>query len=105
MFTHNKVQEVSLDGLPRLVVLSENSEILPSEAIPADIFPIIEEVFEGCSPQFLKNLWLQLWAREMRTLSDFNKPQAMTLLSQAIKLAVRQDGLSVIQKIKEQQNG
>lgn len=104
-FTSSTEQEVIIDGLPRLVKISEDQYISADEAIPADIFPIIEEVFEGCSPEFLKNLWRQLWARDIRKLSDFNKPQVMNLLTQAIKLAVKQDGLSILQKVKEQSDG
>lgn len=105
MFTDGVEQEVIINGLPRLVKMPEDQYVSVDEAIPADIFPIIEEVFEGCSPEFLGNLWRQLWVRGIRKLSDFNKPQAMNLLTQAIKLAVKQDGLSVLRKVKEQSNG
>lgn len=100
----NSTQEVTIDGLPRLIYTPTNATVRPEEAIPADVFPVIEEVFEGCSNEFLRNLWLYLWARNLRTLVDFNNPKTMELLTQAIKLALKQDGLSVIKRIKELQN-
>jgi hypothetical protein len=99
------IKEVTIDGIPRLVYMPSNDAIDPKEAIPADIFPILEEIYEGCSPRFLENLWVFLWSRKIRCADDFENPQAMQLVSQAIKLAIKHDNLSILQKVKEYQNG
>ena len=101
----NSVREVTINGLSRLVYGSTTESFQAEEAIPADIYPILEEVFEGCSTTFLNNLWAFLWARGIITMADFAKPQAMQLLTQAIKLAIKEDSLSVAKRIKEIQNG
>lgn len=90
-------------GIMRRVLVPADYAVQLQEGIPADMFDILDELYQDTPFSFRERLYNALWRRNVIEVQDLNTSQGASLYMAALKEAVKADAFSVITRVKELQ--
>jgi hypothetical protein len=102
--TFRKTDYTDRDGETRRVLLPANGEFRPEEGIPADMQPIVEQLYADATPAFRQRLWAALWRRNLIEPEQYLRPESAGVIRSALLEVLRYDALDLIAKAKEIQD-
>lgn len=86
-------------GVPRLVVLPDDSSADPSEGIPVDLD--VETLYPHMPPEFAARLKGELWKRGLVRPQDYLATGAAERIRSALLATVKADTLNILDLAKE----